>query len=273
MIRGNLTVPKVIYYCYIAESLPILFKQKEEIKALHTLINQWCEKAEWGSKFPLFMHKLYFYKLTMEEMHQFYQEVFALEKAILNVKDKFEAVKWSDDERAFVPIAEGEEGYYTKELKRSLWYFNDATKYIIELKEGKKIDPLASKKHQPDYDLLYIQKKGILDIENRKVHWKLNYPGDPKAYAPTQHELITLAQQGDVNRVDDDNMNALHYAVLFNDETVVKELLEKGVNPHQENCFGTTPIMMAQHLGYNNVLALMPNTQTGLLDKAKGWFR
>ena len=236
------------------------FYDDGELEFLYEFIHKEFEKKEWGSRFPLLMHKLLFYKLEFEkDMYKLQKEVKELEKCVHDIKPYLEKMMWCQESKKFTTVKQGFKNYYEFRWDRLLWHLNDVVTYYIDLLEGREVDPTVSDEYTPD-NSIYFQKARTIPETFDNIHLKKNFP-DQNRLKPTQEELVEIALQSDVNTTDSDNMTALHFAVLFDDEELVKKLIEKGANPNIKNINKTTPIMMAKHFGYKHLLKHMKNKE------------
>ena len=93
------------------------------------------------------------------------------------------------------------------------------------------------------------------------------YQATPLIYAVNNNSLRTVKELidlgADINAVDKDGNNGLHYAVVNDNEEIAAFLLDSGINSSQRSIEGLTPEALARSLGrriYNFLQNYNPNS-------------
>lgn len=121
-----------------------------------------------------------------------------------------------------------------------------------------------------NYRLAHILLKHGAPLEEKCK----KYQATPLIYAVNNNSLRTVKELIDlgaeINAVDMDGNNSLHYAVVNNNEEIAQFLLDSGINSSQRSVEGLTPVALARSLGsriYNFLQNYKPNLEFNSLQE------
>ena len=103
---------------------------------------------------------------------------------------------------------------------------------------------------------LLIKHRANVDVKDKN-----NITPIMKAAAYGNRKLLILifnnSKLKNINDLDNDNYNALHYAVEKGELTTIKYLLKKNINAHQKDKHGNEPLQIAKYLNKLDVIQLL----------------